>query len=67
MLTHLEACEYLQWLQQGPDSRGECDDCHHERELWQMPVELDDESGGDAGWQLCAICFRRMVKSKTMH
>lgn len=55
--------EALGWLQQRPDSIGECDRCHQDdKRLWQLPIELDSET--DAGWQYCSECYRKIVNAK---
>ena len=58
-LAELKA-EALEWLNQQCDSRGECDRCHRDAQLWQLPSDLDD-APPEAGFQYCAACYRRVV------
>jgi hypothetical protein len=47
----------LEWLEQAPDSMGECDHCHKDAALWMEPACEGD-------WQYCAACVRAMHKAR---
>ena len=51
--------EAMGWLDQEPDSSGECDGCHRDGGLWQLPVEIDQEAA--AQWLYCRKCFKKIV------
>lgn len=51
--------EWLDWVNQPCDSVGECDRCHDDGALWQLPLELDNEP--DADWMYCSRCFQTIV------
>lgn len=55
--------DHLAWLQLPCHAVGECDRCHTDAPLWQLPAELDCEI--DAEWMYCEKCYRRIVARET--
>jgi len=55
--------EALGWLHEGPDAAGECDMCHREQHLWELPQQLQY---GDGEWMYCATCFKRIIEHSSI-
>lgn len=53
--------DWMDWVNQHSDARGECDKCHKDDvRLWYLPEEIDPVHT----WMYCKDCFLKVLKRK---